>query len=673
MAQTKSPGSYRLIIILSVFFMLLLQTFLSAQCYELVWSEEFDYTGLPDPEIWTQEVGGHGWGNNELQYYTRKDSDNVWVEDGTLIITALKENYSSNNYTSSRLITRGKKEFKYGKIEARLKLPYGQGIWPAFWMLGTNVSEVSWPACGEIDIMEFVGGGTGDKTTYGTIHWEQNGHASYGGSKTLSSGRFADDFHLFSVVWDAKKITWYLDDIQFFTADIRPSGLSEFHQDFFIILNLAVGGDWPGSPDGTTVFPQQFEVDYVRVYESTESIKISGDQEAATKEKNLTFFLPDTEGRTFDWSVPEGATITSGQGTNEIMVDWGCEPGFVTCDLATSCDTLPIDFSVALDTNIIGDLFVEENQTGYLLYAGDMDSTTYQWSVPPDAVIVEGQGTDSIFVDWGVTPGYVTLTLENECGTTSLEKFQRLQGQYPYPNMDVPNQIPGTIIPTHYDYGGEGVAYHDVNSGNLGPGPRQDEGVDTEYNDGSESVGWIETGEWIEYSIEVEEPGIYDVKTRVATIHTSGGSFNLLFNGEDRLGTADFPGTGDWTDFITFRPGRVYLTTQDTMMRIVAASREFNLGKITFTFISTGTEENFSPHLLNLYPNPANEYLQVNHAMEIKELIISDLSGRILFHNTGEMDSSYILDTSQLLPGTYIISIRNINNDILKSRFIRMR
>ncbi|MBC8485665.1 MAG: glycoside hydrolase family 16 protein, partial [Bacteroidetes bacterium] len=288
MLQTRVPGVSR-VIILSVFFLLFLQPFLSAQCYELVWAEEFNYTGLPDPNIWTHEVGGGGWGNNELQYYTDRDTDNAWVEDGTLLINALKENFGGRSYTSARLVSKGKGEFKYGKIEARLKLPYGQGMWAAFWMLGTNFSDVGWPASGEIDIMEMVGGGTGDKTTHGTVHWEDNGHASYGGSKTLSSGIFADTFHVFSVEWTSQKISWLLDGVQFHVVDIRPSGLSEFHQEFFIILNLAVGGNWPGSPDGTTVFPQHFEVDYVRVYQAGESLKITGDQVAAIRQKNLNF------------------------------------------------------------------------------------------------------------------------------------------------------------------------------------------------------------------------------------------------------------------------------------------------------------------------------------------------------------------------------------------------
>ncbi|MCF8367251.1 MAG: family 16 glycosylhydrolase [Bacteroidales bacterium] len=234
----------------------------------LVWSEEFDYTGLPGSSNWNMETGGGGWGNNELQYYTNSQN-NAMVENGVLTITAREEEYGGRDYTSARITTQNKFDFKYGKIEARIKLPYGQGLWPAFWMLGANISSVGWPACGEIDIMEMIGGSGGnDKTCHTTLHWDNNGdHASYGESYTLSSGIFADDYHIFAVEWDSQEIRGYVDENKFYTANLTPAELSEFRNNFFIILNVAVGGNWPGSPDATTVFPQTMKVDYVRVYQ----------------------------------------------------------------------------------------------------------------------------------------------------------------------------------------------------------------------------------------------------------------------------------------------------------------------------------------------------------------------------------------------------------------------
>jgi beta-glucanase (GH16 family) len=245
---------------------------LFGQNWELVWSDEFDATTL-DESSWTREVGGHGWGNNELQYYTSREV-NSFLENGHLVIQALVENYGGREYTSARIKTQNKRFFKYGKFEASIKLPYGQGLWPAFWMLGQNFPTVGWPACGEIDIMEMIGGPNRDNTSYGTAHWEDNGqHLHSGDSYSLSSGIFADDFHKFTIIWDHQFIRWYVDDNLFYSFNITPFDRTEFHRDFFFILNVAVGGDWPGPPNPSTVFPQRMEIDYVRVYEQVTDVQ----------------------------------------------------------------------------------------------------------------------------------------------------------------------------------------------------------------------------------------------------------------------------------------------------------------------------------------------------------------------------------------------------------------
>lgn len=233
---------------------------LTYQGYTLTWQEEFDGTNLNTAD-WNYETGDHGWGNNELQNY-RAGTNNATLSNGKLVIEAREEN---GGYTSARLTTQGKKSFKYGRIDIRAKLPFGQGIWPALWMLGDNINTVSWPSCGEIDIMEMVGHDA--NTTHGTIHWEQNGHASYGGHKSISSGILADEFHVYTIIWDANEIKWLLDDVEFHTADISPTALSAFDNNFFFIMNVAVGGDWPGYPNTTTTFPQRMIVDYIRVFQ----------------------------------------------------------------------------------------------------------------------------------------------------------------------------------------------------------------------------------------------------------------------------------------------------------------------------------------------------------------------------------------------------------------------
>jgi len=234
--------------------------------YNLVWADEFEGQEL-NAENWIFELGtgSNGWGNNELQYYRK---ENTRVNNGCLFIEAKKENYSGRNYTSSRIITKGNKAFKYGRIDIRAALPKGQGIWPALWMLGSNIDTNGWPSCGEIDIMEMIGGAGKDNTVHGTAHWDNAGsYASYGKGYTLPSGIFAEEFHVFSIVWDATSIKWYMDDIMYNVIDITPSGLSEFQKEFFLIFNVAVGGNWPGSPDSTTIFPQHMIVDYVRVFQ----------------------------------------------------------------------------------------------------------------------------------------------------------------------------------------------------------------------------------------------------------------------------------------------------------------------------------------------------------------------------------------------------------------------
>ncbi|MDC3389786.1 glycoside hydrolase family 16 protein [Flavobacteriales bacterium] len=231
--------------------------------YTLSWNDEFNGTLLSND--WTHELGNgnNGWGNNELQYYREQ---NTSLENGYLKITAKQEYYGGKNYTSSRIKTQGNVLHTYGRIDIRAKLPFGQGIWPAIWMLGENFPSVGWPSCGEIDIMEMIGGnGYNDRTVHGTAHWESNGHAEYGGSNSLSSGRFADEFHVFSIIWTSSSIVWLRDDIQYQVIDI--TNLSAFHNNFFFILNLAVGGNWPGSPNASTIFDQTLLVDYIRVFQ----------------------------------------------------------------------------------------------------------------------------------------------------------------------------------------------------------------------------------------------------------------------------------------------------------------------------------------------------------------------------------------------------------------------
>ncbi len=243
--------------------------------WKLVWSDEFngpDNSGV-DPGKWVMETGGGGWGNNELETYTDR-LENVHIENGSLVIKANQETYTgtdgrTRNYTSGRLKTQGKFSRQYGRFEARIKLPQGQGIWPAFWMLGDDFPQAGWPACGEIDIMENIG--KEPFTVHGTIHGPgYSGGSGIGAAFNLAGGRkFADDYHVFAIEWEPDIIRWLVDGQVYQTrtpADLPAGRKWVFDHSFFILLNLAVGGNWPGNPDATTVFPQKMFVDYVRVY-----------------------------------------------------------------------------------------------------------------------------------------------------------------------------------------------------------------------------------------------------------------------------------------------------------------------------------------------------------------------------------------------------------------------
>ena len=232
----------------------------------LAWSDEFTANYINNNN-WSYDIGGSGWGNNELEYYTNSNK-NAYSTGGYLVIEARKETMGTNNYTSARMISKDKKTFTYGRIDFRAKLPKGQGVWPALWMLGNNIGTTPWPACGEIDIMELLG--HEPQKTYGTIHWGAAGGGSthIGGNYSLSSLTFNDKFHLFSLKWEADKMTFLIDDVVFFTVNkSQVNGNYPFDKPFFFIMNVAVGGNWPGNPDATTVFPQRMIVDYVRVFQ----------------------------------------------------------------------------------------------------------------------------------------------------------------------------------------------------------------------------------------------------------------------------------------------------------------------------------------------------------------------------------------------------------------------
>lgn len=243
--------------------------------YQLVWQDEFEYSGLPDSSKWAYDIGGHGWGNNELQFYSERRLENARVEYGVLIIEARNEEMGGMDFTSARLVTKGQGDWLYGRIEVKAKLPFGKGTWPAIWMLPSNNDYGRWPKSGEIDIMEHVGFEQGK--IHGSIHTEAFNHIA-GTQKT--SDLVVDDthenFHVYSIDWSSEKIDFLVDEMKYFTFDKTESVYSTwpFDHSFYLILNLAVGGNWGGQQGvDESIWPQRLEIDYVRVFQK-EQIKL---------------------------------------------------------------------------------------------------------------------------------------------------------------------------------------------------------------------------------------------------------------------------------------------------------------------------------------------------------------------------------------------------------------
>lgn len=236
------------------------------ETWRLVWADEFEYEGLPDPQKWTYEEGLVR--NNEAQYYTRARPENARVEDGVLVIEARKEDYEGAGYTSASVTTQGKARWQGGRIEVRAKLPTGRGMWPAIWMLGTNISEVGWPESGEIDLMENVG--FDPDRIHANVHTEAFNHVQ--GTNKGASIVVPDphaDFHVYAVEWFEDHMDFFVDGRKYFTFENTGGGPAEwpFDQPFYLILNAAIGGGWGGQQGiDDRIFPQRYEIDYVRVY-----------------------------------------------------------------------------------------------------------------------------------------------------------------------------------------------------------------------------------------------------------------------------------------------------------------------------------------------------------------------------------------------------------------------
>jgi beta-glucanase (GH16 family)/flagellar assembly factor FliW len=354
-----------------LFFFLLLHPFLGVSqtpaCLQLVWADEFNGSAL-DLTKWTPVVGPGGAvsGNAELQYYTAR-SQNIQVSNGTLKIIALAENNylnSGNNYTSARMQTKNIGDWLYGRIEARIKLPVAQGMWPAFWLLPTDNTFGVWPRSGEMDVVETIG--KEPSHAYATIHTgTDNTPRSFGNRYDLPTGTFADDFHVFSMDWSPNLLKFYVDGNLYCiktNADVAPYPWV-FHKRFYALLNLAIGGEWAGSPDGTTTFPQQMEVDYVRVYQNIGDLALTGKTLVEPNTPSVNYSVPSLNSVTYQWSVSgAGNSISAGQGTPQASVNWGNNSGVVTVAVTDGCTpSATISQNVTVSPNLWDNFGFEQN------------------------------------------------------------------------------------------------------------------------------------------------------------------------------------------------------------------------------------------------------------------------------------------------------------------------
>lgn len=647
-----------LILCLQLFF---IQHGTSQSCYELVWSDEFNYSGKPDPDKWTHEVNGDGGGNDELQYYTNR-LENSRVEDSVLVIEAHKKAYEGKQYTSARLITyHNNLSWKYGKIEARIKLPKGQGLWPAFWMLGDQFFEgTSWPGCGEIDIMEMIGGGEGrDDTAHGTIHYKNNNgdHAQNGQSTQLETGIFNDDFHVFSMEWNDRLIRWFLDGKPYYGVNITSDELSEFHENFFLILNVAIGGDWPGSPNASTQFPQQMLVDYVRVYQKGTLPEINGKKSVIKSENNIEYSVYGADESTYNWIVPEGASIVNGQGTQKVSINWGCKADTLKCELTTPCSSYVLTCPVSISSlEITGKAIISsfEKGEGYSIPA--TSEPTYLWSLPIGVDTDSTLFSNHIYVNWADKNGIIHVNLENSCGEDSASLAVKTVPQKPYPDENQPHNIPGTIEAVHYDTGGEGIAYHDFDPNNRGPGIRQNEGVDSEFSIGAGNVGYIEAGEWLEYSVELKESNLYDLDIKVASIYDSG-KFSILFDGIDKSGVITAPNTGSWKQFTSVIVNNVSLKEAYNRMRVEIIEGDFNLASINFTVSDANSVDQRSENANFVYPTLVKNRLSILNLNGNVPYVIYNISGTKV--KVGMLKAEMPEISLDLPNGVYFIQLLN--------------
>ena len=545
----------------------------------LVWSDEFDGDSL-NIDDWTYAIGDGcpdlcGWGNSELEYYR---AENVAVADGNLIITAREEYFGGRYFTSGRIHTKDKHFFLYGRIEARAKIPTGGGMWPAFWMMPQDDVYGGWAASGEIDIME-----SANETTWidGSIHyggsWPDNVYS--GGTYSPGGINFADEFHVYAIEWEPDQIRWYVDGVHYSTkyswqwySDGAPENpLAPFDQDFYILLNLAVGGTYTGCIYPYCIdadLPQDYAIDYVRVY-----------QETANNAPTVAITYP-TEGD----NPPAG-------------------------DITISATASDPDGEVARVEFYNGTTYLGEDASPPYEFTWTFADGCY--AIAAKAVDDNGAfGTDS-----------ADITVGSGCGQA--------------PFLGSPFVLPTQIEAEDFDLGGQGVAYNDTEPYNQGGQYRLDEGVDIQTcNDegGGYNLGWILESEWLEYTLEVPVAGEYPIDVRVASQY-AGGTFHIEFNGEDKTGDVTVPVTGGWQTWTTVS-ATAMLPAGSVLMRFVPTVEGFNVNFFNIQEPTAAPDLPLAmPALYPCYPNPFNPVTTISYDLPESGTVhlgVYDVAGRLV-------------------------------------------
>lgn len=641
------------------------QTFGQTNEYHLVWSDEFDVNGAPNPIFWNKEVNGTP-ANNELQYYV-DSAKNSFVRDGYLYLRTIKESLGGKNYTSARLNTRNKVDWTYGRIDVRAKLPRGKGTWPAIWMLYTNNKYGGWPNSGEIDIMEYVG--YDSNYVHGTIHSGAYNHTKgtqKGASYYVTDAE--DVFHEYSCEWDKDTIEVFIDNIKYFTFVNDKNGTPDtwpFDHNFYLILNIAFGGSWGGAQGiDNSIFKNdssvQMLVDYVRLYKKNTDFSISGNNKVKESSSNK-YSVPQLTGFYYQWIVPTSANATSKSDSSSINVIWGCTSDTLALRIGKDGDTSLVKFPVTVTPLVAyGRNWVDTGAVAQKYYADSIPGATFKWKADAGINITSPDTRKEVWVDF-INEGKIYVEISTLCKVyydTIYIKFG--DGQFPYPDKTKPATIPGKIMAINFDYGGPEVAYRDGEKTNQGGAARNDEWVDTQQNDGSYTIGWFNTNEWLEYTVNITEAGTYKVVVRASSGNTAGGSFNMYIDDKLIVDKAKVPGTGSWTTFTNVTSSVFNLPAGKHVLR-VKSNGGFNLGNMTFSKANSIKQEQTNATIA-LFPNPAKDYIIISNLKSVNSNIeIIAIDGKTQKIAINHVDNQYTVNIKLLSKGLYFLKITSGN------------